>query len=171
VTYAHTLSFTRFKTSTLKTKPLFPVFGFYRFWFFRTDRSRSTIRVDRRAQTVHVHVGRPLWSAGHSAVLSVSLGRPGGRPMSPNGRKYDRWWSTVPVDRLLSEILTDSNSYIFWLTFCWDLTPTDLFSCLLVFSSPINRRSFQHDLEQDLHWIFSVFKKTLEKIFNQSQNF
>jgi len=37
-----------------------------------------------------VHVGRPLGSTGHLTVLSVCLGRPGGRPMSPNGHISDR---------------------------------------------------------------------------------
>ena len=61
-------------------------------------KGRSTHRVDRRAQTYARLAGtNPVDRTGRPglrAVLSVCLGRPGGRPVLPNGHISDRWRST-----------------------------------------------------------------------------
>ena len=59
---------------------------------------------------MHVHISRPAVDRYHVlGSLEKSVDRVG-RPISPNGRIFDRWRSTDPVDRPLSEILTDPTA-------------------------------------------------------------
>ena len=115
-----------------------------------------------------VYSGRSDRPTVREFTLRQSCGRPSRPTVFPNCQKYDRWRSTGPVDRQLSE-KSDRLQQLYFLTvfFCWDLTPTNFSGCYLVFSSPINRWSFQHDNIQDLHIRFTSFQKPfiLEKIF------
>ena len=133
-----------------------PRFWFCRIWFFRSDRGRSTARVDRA-----------LCSA---LCLFGSTGAVDRSP--PTVKKNDRWRSTGPVDRQLSEILTDSNSSIFWQIFVGISPQRISLAVLPSFSTSINSGSLQHDMTLIYKPIFTSILSSfyLRKDF-QSQNF
>ena len=169
MTYDHTPIFIRSKTSTQKTKTKNPSSGFCRVWFFRSDRSRSTVRVDRRAQIVHVHVGRPLGSTGHLAVLSVCLGRPGRSTVVPQRSKI---WP-LAVDRPGRPAAvrnSDRLQQLYFLTDFVGISPQRISLAVLpCFSTPINSGSLQHDKTPIFHNNFHInsFKLLSEKRFSK----
>ena len=122
------------KHSNPRPKSKTQVSGFWKFWFFRTDRNRSTVPVDRRAQTVHVRVSRPPRSTEHSAVLSGRLGRPWRSTVDP--QRSDFW--PLAVDRPGRPAAVRSSNRLQQLyfsdCFCWDLHPTS-FSTSFTLSS------------------------------------
>jgi len=72
--------------------------------------------------TVHVHISRPAVDRSKPFALWKTPVDRVGRPVSPNGRIFDRWRSTDPVDRTLSKVLTDptalfSDSFSFGICF------------------------------------------------------
>ena len=142
MTYGHTPIFTKSKTPNHKTKTKNPSSG--------SDFSELT-GAGRPSGSTDVHAVHVCTSADRSGrpghlqcSLFVRVDR-GGRPLSPNGQKFDRWRSTGPVDRQLSEILTDSNSSIFLTDFVGMSPQRISLAVLPCFSIPINRWSLQLD--------------------------
>ena len=60
-------------------------------------------------------------STGGSTVENLTaVGRPGGRPVGYNGKKYDRWLVDRLVDRQQSFLLTLTLAASFWESINWD---------------------------------------------------
>ena len=170
------LFFIRSKTSTQKTKTKNPSSDFCRVWFFRSDRSRSTVRVNRRAQLC-MCARRPTARVDRAPYSALCLFGSTGRSTLVPQQSY--FWLLM-VDRPgrpVGVIFSDRLQQLYFLTdFFIGFSPQRI--CEAVFKSfptPINRRSFQHDkititsIENHIFTKFASFP--LEKISLKSQNF
>ena len=168
MTYAHTLKFYKIQNLKTKDQTIFSSFWFLQVLIFQNwqkpvDRSGRPTCTSVQVCTLADRPGRP-GSVQYSLFVAVD---PGGRPTSLNGQKYDRWRSTGPVDRQLSEKSDRLQQLYFFDSFVGISTQRLSPPVLPCFSTPINRRSLQHDkttiFTRDFHKFSSL--SFWEKIF------